>query len=184
MKRLSLIATALLFFAVPAFARSVADVDVPETLSVEGKSLRCNGAGIRKKIIIQEYVVALYLESNSTDEHAIFERHRTWAVRMIFLRDVEKEKIVRPFEESFEKTSRNDAALQSSLDKVTAALTDVKKGTVMTVSYTPSKGTTVAVQSGPSVTIEGWRFGFAMLDTWIGHSPLSLWLKRELLEGK
>jgi hypothetical protein len=185
MKRLTLALATLLFLAAPAFARSVADVDVPETLSVEGKSLKLNGAGIRKKFIIKVYVGALYLESNSTDAAAILKGDGAWAVRMIFLREVDKEKVIGGFKEGFEKNSPSKAAsLQPSLDKLIASLGEMKKGTVMTVSYAPGKGTTVAVQGGPTVTIEGKDFGDAMLANWLGGKPGDPSLKTELLAGK
>lgn len=185
MKRLTLVLASLLYLHAPAFARSVADVDVPETVTVEGKSLKCNGAGIRKKFVIKVYVGALYLESTSSDAGAILKGDGAWAVRMVFLRDVDKGKVVGAYKEGFEKNSAGKAAaLQPSLDKVTAALTDVKKGTVMTVSYAPGKGTTVAMQGGPSVTIEGKDFGDAMLANWLGSKPADDGLKSELLAGK
>lgn len=185
MKRFTLIAATLLFLASPVLARSVADTEVPETLSVDGKSLKCNGAGIRKKFVVKVYVGALYLESNSTDAGAILKGDGAWAVRMTFLRDIEKDKLVGAYKEGFEKNSPSKlASLQPSLDKLGAALTDAKKGGVMTVSYAPGKGTTVAVQGGPSVTIEGKEFGDAMLANWLGKSPADGGLKTDLLAGK
>lgn len=185
MKRLTLIAATLLLLAAPALARSVAEVDVPETLSVDGKSLKCNGAGIRKKFVVKVYVGALYLESNSTDAGAILKGDGAWAVRMVFLRDVDKDKIVGAYKEGFEKNSPSKAAtLQPSLDKLTATLTDAKKGAIVTVSYAPGKGTTVAVQGGPTVTVEGKDFGDAMLANWLGNKPADGGLKTEILAGK
>lgn len=185
MKRLTLVFATLLLLAAPAFARSVADVDVPETLSVEGKSLKLNGAGIRKKFIVKVYVGALYLESNSTDGAAILKGDGTWAVRMVFLREVDKDKVIGGFKEGFEKNSPSKAAaLQPSMDKLTAALADMKKGATVTISYAPGKGTTVAVQGGASVTIEGKDFGDAMLANWLGSKPGDPGLKTELLAGK
>lgn len=185
MKRLTLVLATLFLLNTPALARTVADVDVPETVTVEGKTLKCNGAGIRKKFIVKVYVGALYLESTATDAATIMKGDGAWVVRMTFLRDVDKEKIVGAYKEGFEKNSPGKAgALQASLDKLTAVLTDVKKGTVMTVSYAPGKGTTVAMQGGPTVTIEGKDFGDAMLTNWLGNKPADGGLKTELLAGK
>ena len=61
MSRLALLAASLLL-AAPAYAnKDVAGVDVPDTLSVEGKTLQLNGAGIRKKFVVKVYVGALYV---------------------------------------------------------------------------------------------------------------------------
>lgn len=185
MKRVTLVLATLLLLAAPAFARTIADVEVPETLSIEGKSLKLNGAGIRKKFIVKVYVGALYLESISTDAAAILKGDGVWAVRMVFVRDVDKDKVISGFKEGFEKnTPSKAAALQPSLDKLTAALGDMKKGATMTISYAAGKGTTVAVQGGASVTIEGKDFGDAMLANWLGNKPGDPGLKTELLAGK
>lgn len=185
MKRLTLTLATLLMLGTPAFARTVADVDVPESVTVDGKSLKCNGAGIRKKFVIKVYVGALYLESGATDAGAILKGDGAWAVRMTFMRDIDKAKIVGAYKEGFEKNSPGKAAaLQPSLDKLTAALSDVKKGTVMTVSYAAGKGTTVAMQGGASVVIEGKDFGDAMLANWLGSKPADDGLKSEMLAGK
>lgn len=185
MRRLTLILATLFILNAPALARSVADIEVPETVTIDGKSLKCNGAGLRKKFIVKVYVGALYLESSSTSAAGILKGDGPWAVRMVFLRDVDKDKAVGAYKEGFEKNSPSKvAALQPSLDKLTASLTDMKKGTVLTVSYTPGKGTTVAMQGGPSVTIEGKDFGDAMLANWLGNKPADGDLKTEFLAGK
>lgn len=54
----------------------------------------------------------------------------------------------------------------------------------MTVVYVPGKGTTIGMQGGASVTIEGKDFGDAMFRNWIGGKPADGGLKTELLAGK
>ena len=177
---------ALLFVSASASAREIAGVDVPESVTVEGKTLKLNGAGMRKKFIIKVYVGALYLEANSTDAAAILSADSVRQVRMTFLRSVDKEKIVGAYKEGFEKNSKDKAAaLQGGLDKIAAALpAEVKSGQEMWVTYVPSKGTTIAVKDGPSVTIPGKDFGDALLRNWLGPEPADAGLKKELLKGE
>ena len=151
------------------------------TLSVGGKTLKLNGAGIRKKVFIKVYVGALYLEENATDPSAIIKADSARAVHMVFLRSVDKAKILGAYKEGFENNSGDKmAALQAGLDKLAGVISDAKEGTAITISYVPGKGTTLAVQGGGSVTIEGKDFADAMFLIWLGSceqiSRLLVWL--------
>ena len=62
MKRTASLALLLALAAVPASsAREVAGVTLPDTVSVEGKTLKLNGAGLRTKVVFKVYVAGLYL---------------------------------------------------------------------------------------------------------------------------
>lgn len=184
----ALLASALLFSSLPAFARNVADVDVPETLSFEGKSLQLNGAGIRKKFVVKVYVGAMYLETPATNANDILKADQARVVRMTFLRSVDKGKILDAYKEGFEKNSKGDMAkLQPALDKLTAGIADMQKGQWMSVSYAPGKGVTVAQQSGATVKLDGADakvIGDALFRNWIGSEPADGGLKSAMLGGK
>ncbi len=185
MQRLAIILSTLLLLALPASARPVAGIEVAETLSVGGKTLKLNGAGIRKKVFIKVYVGALYLEENATDPAAILKADSARAVHMVFLRSVDKAKILGAYKEGFENNSGDKmATLQAGLDKLATVIGDAKEGTAITVSYVPGKGTTVAVQGGGSVTVEGKDFADAMFLIWLGAKPADGGLKKDLLAGK
>lgn len=189
MTRIALVLTAatLLFTSAPAQARDVAGVDVPETFSAEGKLLKLNGAGVRKKFIVKVYAGAMYLENTSTDAETILKVDQVRVVRMTFLRGVDKGKILDAYKEGFEKNSKSDLAkLQPALDKFAAGLGDMKSGQTMTVAYAPGKGVTIAQQGGASVTIEkdGKLLSDALMRNWIGAEPADGGLKAAFLAGK
>ena len=176
---------ALLLFAAPALAREVAGVHLPDSVTVDGKQLALNGAGIRKKFIFKVYVGGLYLDAPATSLEAIVSGDHARSVHMHFVRSVEKEKIIGAFKEGFEKNSKDKVAqLQPGLDKLAGALTDVKDGSEIIVDYTPGKGTTVAMKGGSPVTIEGKEFGDALLRNWLGAEPADGDLKAAMLGGK
>lgn len=171
--------------ATPAFARDVAGVDVADTVSAEGKTLKLNGAGIRKKFIIKVYVGALYLEDNSTSAADIIKSDQVKQVRMTFLRTVEKDKIIGAYKEGFEKNSGGKMAqLQPGLDKLAAGIADMQKGGVMMVTYVPGKGSIISQSSGAQVVVEGKEFADALLRNWLGSEPADGDLKKEMLAGK
>lgn len=177
-------ATAVTVAPTPAAAVKVADIEIPATAQAAGKSLKLNGAGIRKKFVIKVYVGALYVEETSTDASALVQSDKVKMVEMHFLRDVEKAKILGAYKDGFENNSADKMAeLQSGLDQLSAGLTDVKEGNVMTVTYVPGKGTTVAIQGGPSVTVAGKTFADAMFRNWLGKEPADSGLKEDMLTG-
>ena len=181
----TLSALVVLSTAAPALARDVAGVDVPDTVSVEGKTLKLNGVGIRKKFIIKVYVGALYVETTSTSAGDLIKSDEVKQVKMHFLRGVEKDKILGAYKEGFEKNSKSKVGeLQAGLDKLAAGLADMQKGGTMTVTYVPGKGTTVKQSGGAQVEIAGKEFADALLRNWLGSEPADGDLKKEMLAGK
>ncbi len=58
----------LFFFSLYAnavTAKTIDDVNVPETVQVQGEVLKLNGAGIREKFLLDIYVGALYLKKKT-----------------------------------------------------------------------------------------------------------------------
>jgi chalcone isomerase-like protein len=167
-----------------AAARDVAGVSVPESTAVEGRSLKLNGAGIRKKLFVKVYVGALYLEAPATSLQQIAGSDASWSVRMYFLRDVARSRVVGAFREGFEKNSSDRVArLLPALDKLAAALPDLQSGKVLVVSYVHGRGTIAGVAGGPTVEIAGKEFGEALLRNWLGGEPADRDLKAAMLSG-
>jgi hypothetical protein len=176
---------AVLTAAAPALALEVAGVKLPDTTTVEGKSLTLNGAGIRKKFIIKVYVGGLYVEAPAHGMDPIVSGNQAWSVHMHFLRNVEKDKIVGAFREGFANNSASRMGqLTAGLDKISAALRDLRTGDELVVSYAPGRGTTVGIAGTATVSIEGKVFADALLANWLGAVPADAGLKAAMLGGK
>ncbi len=173
-----------LFTALPALAREVEGVDVPDSVTVEGTKLALNGVGLRRATLfnVKVYVGALYAATPSKDGEAIVEADEPKSVHMTFLRDVEKEKVMGAFREGFEKNSAAEAkALQPSLDRIAAVVpASMKARQALRVTYAPGKGTTVVGPRG-SVTVEGKAFADALFRNWLGAKPADGGLKNAML---
>ncbi len=185
------LAAALLLAALPASALDVAGVAVPETLTLDGKTLVLNGAGVREKSIfaVKVYVGALYVTQRSTDAAAIVAADAPKAIQLTLMRDVDKDSMLKSFREGIEANSPGQAAaLAPQLAKVEAAFPpEFKKRQVMLVSYVPGKGATIAVQGGNTLTIEGKDFADALFRIWLGPKPTDGGLEdlqAALLSGK
>jgi hypothetical protein len=183
MNKLAL-AVATLALALPAQAKNVAGVDFPDTVDVGGQTLKLNGAGIRKKMLFKVYAGGLYVAATTSDASAVVAADAPKRVRMVFLRDVDKKKILETYKEGFENNSAGPglAGLIAKLDQLAPALADMKEGSEMMVTYEPGKGTTVAAAGGGApVTIEGKDFADALFRNWFGPKPADDDLKEAML---
>jgi len=179
MKKL-IAAAAALALAVPALARQVGGVEFPETVAVGGQELKLNGAGVRKKFVVKVYAGGLYLAQPSGDAAAVVAADAPKRVRMVFLRDVDKEKILETYREGFANNGAVPATV-AKLDRLAPALVDMRKGGEMSVTYVPGQGPTVAAAGGQPVTIEGKDFADAMFRNWLGSKPADGDLKKAFL---
>ena len=176
------VAFALALSAAPAVAKELAGATMPDTLSVAGKTLKLNGMGLRKKAIFKVYVGGLYLETPSSNAGAILAADAPRALRMHFLRSVEKEKLVEVFQEGFAANSPQKAPAQKAgIDKLLSTVTDVKDGSETTYTYVPGTGTVVNRDGKDVATIEGKDFAEVLFSLWLGPKPPSEDLQKGLL---
>lgn len=183
MRKLAAALAALLAAApLSTLAREVAGVQVADTVTVDGKELRLNGAGLRKKLFIKVYVGALYLPAPSSDPEAIVAADEPRHVRMVFVRDVDGGSIMGAFREGFEKNSKGPdlGELLKDLDRIAPAIGDVKSRQEILVSYVPGAGTTVTGPAG-SVTVPGKPFADALFRNWLGKDVADGDLRKHML---
>ncbi|MCY1079965.1 chalcone isomerase family protein [Archangium lansingense] len=183
MKNTTLFAVVMaVVLALPAAAKEVAGVQFPETLKVEGKDLKLNGAGLRKKLVFNVYAAGLYVESPSQSPQQVIETDQVKRVRMSMLRDLDKKSVVEAIVDGFKKNSKDKLpALQQRLDTFTSAIPDVKKGDELLLTYVPGKGTTIESKGGQKISVEGKDFSDALFSVWLGKSPVDESLRDGML---
>ena len=165
-------------------ALDVAGVKMPDTVTVEGKTLNLNGAGVRKKMLFKVYVAGLYVERASKDGSAILASPEAKSMRLHMLRDVKGKQISDSIMDGFQKNSQEQIArLKDRLDKLTAMFPDVSEGDEIGLTWIPDKGTVVSVRGTERGTIEGRDFADALFAVWIGPNPVQDDLKKALLGG-
>jgi hypothetical protein len=168
----------------PAAAGELAGVTLPDQATVAGKTLVLNGLGLREAtaFMVDVYVAGLYLEAKSSDPATILETGQTKQLVMKFVRSVGKEKLAEAWSEGFEKNAGDKAAaVADGLAKLNAAMADVKKGDVVSLTYLPDAGTTVTVKGKDAVTIPGADFQRVLFSIWLGANPPNIPLREGLL---
>ncbi|HKD17319.1 MAG TPA: chalcone isomerase family protein [Thermoanaerobaculia bacterium] len=184
MKKLAAVAAALVLVALPLLAASVEGVRIPDTVTVGDKTLKLNGAGVRKKMIVRVYVCALYLENLNKDAAAIIASNETRSIRLHMMRAVEGPKISGAIVEGFENNSGSQmASLKERLNKLSKMIPNVKENDEIALTWIPDQGTVVNVRGTDTGTIEGRDFADALFSVWLGANPVQDDLKAALLAG-
>ena len=177
---------ACLFAAVcaAALAVQVAGVDLPDTVTAEGKTLKLNGAGLRKKAIFKVYVAALYVETPTRDAAALLSSNQIKSMRLRMMRSIKGKQIAESVQEGFERNSKaQQDKLKDRLAKFEAMLPDVEAGDDIAMTWVPDSGTKVAVRGTDRGTIDGRDFADALFAVWLGPDPVQADLKKGLVGG-
>lgn len=164
----------------------IAGVTLPATVDAGGQSLVLNGAALRKKAVFKVYVAGLYLPAKNPDANAILAADDPRELRMQFVRDVGKDKMCEAWDESLKNNTPDaDAQLQGEFKELCGWMQDLKKGDVMSFTYLPATGTTVAIAGQTKGSIAGKPFADALFKSWIGPKPgPGEGFKKDLLGGK
>jgi hypothetical protein len=171
MKKLA-IALSLVGAAVAAEAKTVAGVNVPDTVSVNNQTLVLNGAGIRKKLFIKVYVGGLYLAAKQSDAAAVITTDAPRRMLMHFLFGVSKSQISEAWEEGLRDNTPNASAeVKANFNKLVSWMEPIDKGKQLVFTYVPGSGTIVEVNGVAKGTLPGKATADAILATWIGPKP-------------
>jgi hypothetical protein len=183
-KTLTVAAALLLAVCAAALAVEVAGVDLPDTVNAGGKTLKLNGAGLRKKAIFKVYVAALYVEQQTHDAAALLSSNQIKSMRLRMMRNVKGKKIADSIEEGFARNSKDQQEkLKDRLARFEAMLPDVEEGDDIVMTWIPDQGTKVAVRGTERGTIEGRDFADALFAVWLGPNPVQDDLKKGLVGG-
>jgi len=182
-------ALAALVIAGEVRAAEVAGVKLGDTVTVAGTPLVLNGAGLRTKLMLKIYVVALYVPGKTTSAEAVIGAKHPRRVRLVMKRDLGASTVWDAFDEGIQANSSPAelAAIKSELAQIQKLFTDlgqVKEGDVIDIDFTPDGATAVTYQNQPKGTINSANLQHALLKIWLGAKPVQKDLKEALLKGK
>jgi hypothetical protein len=178
-----------MLLALVAFAASgaeVAGVKLDDKTQVESRELVLNGAGLRKRVVFNVYVLGLYLPEKKSDPAAVLQLAGPKRAEIHMLRDVGAEQFTDALIEGLrENHSEADyKALEprvKDLAGIFAEIKDAKKGMVIALDWTGA-ATRLMVNGKPTgKPIPGEDFYRALLRIWLGDKPVQNDLKRALL---
>ena len=175
-----------LFLTFSIHAQTVANVEIPDTVSHSEQSIKLllNGVGIRTKFIFDIYVGSLYLEKKAHSTEEIYNLAGEKRISMHFLySEVSKEKLINGWNNGFENnlTSSELTKFKNKIDQFNNLFIKVKKGDVINLNFIPTTGTHVIINSKKMGLVEGDDFFIALLKIWLGEEPADSDLKEAML---
>jgi hypothetical protein len=174
----------LLCLAVPASALEIGGVQLPDHVSVQGRQLQLNGAGLRTKLFFKIYAGGLYLTAPDHDAAAIIAADELMQVRMHFIYDgVSVKKMQNGWREGFAITAPGasedlQAAMEAFIDFFNE---EVEKNDIYDIVWLPGKGTEVMLNGNSLGLITGLDLKKALFAIWLGSDPVDDDLKEGML---
>jgi hypothetical protein len=165
----------------PAKAGTLAGVELPDTVVVDGTTLRLNGMGLRQAtpLRIKAYVGGLYLAEPSSDPATVIDSRQPKRVTMKFLRDIDRRNLASGWAASLRKSGGE--SMEPSISQFTSLIHDVKKGDTMSFTWRAAVGIEVATDGEIRGTVPGDDFGRTLFTVWFGPEPGDANLKRGML---
>ena len=174
--------------ALQATALTIDGHSVPDTLRTATSQLVLNGAGIRKKVVFDVYLAALYTSRKTDQAQEIINSAQPRLLRLTLLRDIDSASLADALNEGL-KDNTNDAqwqAIRPAAEKFASLLLqhkDLKKGSVIDVLFTGT-GVAVSALGRQQSAIADIDFARALLSVWLGNDPAQSSLKRALLGSR
>jgi hypothetical protein len=182
----ALICSLVLASSATILAAEISGMKLPDQVTVGGKSLKLNGAGLRQATIlkINAYAAGLYLENPGHDGDAIANSDQLKGIEMVFMRDVSAKQMADAFGEGFDKNCvAGCAELKPHIGKLQGLMKDMKKGETMAYHFL-GDGVEVMIRGQKVGKVGDKAFSHQLIRCWIGKNPPNPELKSGLLGGK
>jgi hypothetical protein len=163
--------------------KTVSGVKVDGKLSLEGKDLMLNGAGLREKMWIDLYVGSLYVTKKSTNAQELMDSKDAAAIKLDIVSGmITSEKMISAVNEGFENaTNKNTAPLKAKIDKFKGFFKEkINKGDVFIIMYDGNE-VNVYKNGTKKGSVDGHDFKKALFGIWLGKKPADDDLKEGML---
>ena len=181
-----MLAAMLASFVLAANGAEIAGVKLDDRARVQGSELVLNGAGLRKRIIFDVYVIGLYLPDKKADASAVLALAGNKRVAIRMLRDVGADQFSSALTDGV-RANHSDAEFRNleprlqELGATMAGLKEATKGMAITLDFAASQTQLVVDGKPVGRPIAGDDFFRALLRIWVGEKPVQDDLKKALL---
>jgi len=169
-----------------ATAAEISGVKLPDQVTVQGKTLKLNGLGLRQATFLKfnAYAGGLYLENLIHDADAIANSDQAKSIEIVFMRDVSAKQMADAFQEGFDKNCiAGCAELKPNIPKLQGLLKDMKKGETLAFHFL-NDGVEVIIRGQKAGKVGDKAFSHQLIRVWIGKNPPNPELKDGLVGKK
>lgn len=170
-----------------AMAVEVGGVKLDDSVTVGGKSLTLNGAGLRVKAVFKVYAMALYLPKKETTTEAVLASEGPRRITLSLMRNISGDDFGQSFMDGMNKNTPKDerkkyVAQIIKMGETFAQHGDMKKGDLIQIDWVPGTGMVSTVNGKPvGEPIAEKAFYNAVMRIWLGDEPADAQLKPLLL---
>lgn len=170
-----------------AHAVEVGGIKLEDSAKVAGKDLKLNGAGVRVRVIVKVYAMALYLPEKKDTTAGVLESPGPRRFTIGLLREVTGEELGQAFMAGI--TANTDKAERSKFVNQLAqfgeafvTIPSAKKGDILHADWIPDQGMVMTLNGKPvGEPLKDIAFYNAVLKIWLGDKPVDSTLKPQLL---
>jgi hypothetical protein len=165
-----------------AAAAEVASVQFSDRLRAGPVTLRLSGAGlVYYKAIIKGLAAGLYLDETAQPQDVLADVAKR--VEIEYFWGLKGKTIAAALEKPLTDNLPADvlARLRQDIDRLHAAMVDVKPGDRYALTYLPGVGTWLSHNGKTLATVPGAEFAAWYFSIWFGEKPMDAKLKRQLL---
>ncbi len=168
----------------PAWAYKVGPSEFTEQYDAGSNILSLRGAGLKKFLGIQVVAVALYMPNGTLAKDVLSDCPKR--LEVIYLQNIPKEELQRATVKGIRinVTKAEYLTLEPKINAIKEAYTDVRKGDKISITYIPSVGLQISVNSDDKGTVVGEDIARAFFAIWVGEHPVDPVIKGALLGGK
>ncbi len=186
MRRNFLMVCLSMLLTLPALAAEVGGVKLDDKVSLSGKELVLNGAGIRSKFVFKVYVASLYLPAKVGDLAGVLAANPR-RVQLNLLRDLPADDLAGALVDGIKETSTSEqaAAVKPQTDQLLSIMKSVgqaKTGDIVTMDFVGAE-TLVAFNGQTKGKIAGEPLNAALMRIWLADKPVQADLRKAMLGG-
>ena len=186
MLRRSAIVMMCMSLAWPAWAVEIGGVKLEDKVTIEGKELVLNGAGIRIKMIFKVYVASLYLPAKAGTLAGVLAAEPR-RVQLNLLRDLTADDLAGALADGIRDTStaEQSTAIKAQIDQLLSIMKSIgqaKTGDIVTMDFVGAQ-TRIGYAGQAKGTIDGEPFNAALMRIWMADKPVQADLKKAMLGG-
>lgn len=173
-----------------ALAAEVGGVKLDDSISLGGKPLVLNGAGVRTRAIFKVYAMGLYLAKKESTTAGVLGADGPRRVALHMLRNLSGEDFGKAFTDGINNNTPADerARLAGQIARFGDTFTkygDLKEGDIVHMDWLPGQGLVSTINGKPvGEPVAEPAFYNAVLRIWLGDKPADSSLKPQLLGGK
>lgn len=168
-----------------AQAETIAGVTVPDTTVVDQQTLTLNGAGLRKKVVFDVYVAALYTAARSQDANQIIHDSQPRQLRLTLKRDLDAQTLIDALKEGVhnnlnEQETQELGPMLGQFEDRMRSVGEAKEGDLVQLDL-DAQGVQIVFNQKTLGRIRHPNLAPALLKIWLGPKPAQESLKKALL---